>query len=68
VGRFMCVFPLRLGLRGWRRFWRTFENSSYTGGDCAILRTVVPVVVAIGGRKAEAFHNVMVEEVFEGEV
>jgi len=64
VGRSMCVLPLRLvtGLRGWRRFWRTFEDSSYTGGDCVVLRTIVPVVVAFGGRKAEAFHDVMIEE------
>jgi hypothetical protein len=59
VGRFMCVFPLRLGLRRWRRLWRTFEDSSYTGGDCAVLRTIVPVVVTVGGRKAEAFHDVI---------
>jgi len=64
VGRSMCVLPLRLvtGLRGWRRFWRTFEDSSYTGGDCVVLRTIVLVVVAFGGRKAEAFHDVMIEE------
>jgi len=59
VGRPMYVFLLRLSLRGRRRLCRTFEDSSYTGGNCVVLRAIVPVVVAVGGRKAEAFHDVI---------
>lgn len=59
MGRSMCVFLLRLRLRGWHRLRRSFEDSSYTGGDCVVLRTIVPIMVALGGRKAEAFHDVI---------
>lgn len=59
MGRSMCVFLLRLRLRGWRRLHRPFEDSSYTGGDCVVLRTIVSIMVALGGRKAEAFHDVI---------